>query len=441
MSELDVTHDPGRRSWVAEANEADSPFPVQNLPYASFRRRGTDESFRVGVAIGDRILDLAAAMSAVTRQEDDMRLPACLAEEDLGAFMALGREQWRQARRQISSWLEQGSSVAPVLSACLVEQAQAEYALPARIPDYTDFYASIDHATNIGKLFRPDSPLMPNYTWLPVAYHGRSSSIIVSGETVRRPHGQLRPTPDAPPFLASSRRLDYELEVGMFLGNGNPRGRPIDIDGAEDHLFGLCLVNDWSARDIQAFEYQPLGPFLGKNFATTVSPWVVTIDALEPFRIAWDRRDEDRQVLGYLDTNNPRANRAVDMELEVLVQSGNMRAANREPVRIGASNFRHAYWTPAQMITHHAVNGCNLRPGDLLASGTMSGPGSDQTGALIEATQGGKNPVSLGDGETRAFLEDGDTVILRARCARDGYRSIGFGECRGTIEPAIDPGS
>jgi fumarylacetoacetase len=316
----------------------------------------------------------------------------------------------------------------------LVPMADVEMLVPARIGDYTDFYASIHHASNVGSMFRPDNALLPNYKWVPIGYHGRASSIVPSGAAVRRPSGQTRDDASAPPQFGPTRRLDYELEVGVFIGAGNALGTPIPIGEAESHVAGLCLVNDWSARDVQAWEYQPLGPFLAKNFATTVSPWIVSLDALAPFRApAFARAEGDPAPLPYLhDERDARAG-GVDITLEVLIQSLRMRREGVAPMRVSRGSFTAMYWTVAQLVTHHASNGANLQPGDLLASGTVSGAEKESRGCLLERTWRGTEPLTLPTGETRRFLEDGDEVIMRGWCERDGARRIGFGECRGTV--------
>ena len=297
--------------------------------------------------------------------------------------------------------------------------------LPVAIGDYTDFYASVHHATNVGSMFRPDNPLLPNYKWLPIGYHGRSSSIVVSGTPVRRPSGQTKDDASPAPVFGPSKRLDYEMELGMFIGPGNDLGEPIAVGSALDHVFGFCLVNDWSARDVQTWEYQPLGPFLAKSFATSISPWIVTLDALEPFRTrAFERASGDPEPLPYL-----RDDVGYDINVEVWLRTKKM----SEPVRLSRGNFRDMYWTVAQLVAHHTSNGCNLRPGDLLASGTISGPEKDARGCLLELTWRGTEPIQLPTGETRRFLEDGDEVILRAYCEREGVPRIGFGECRGVV--------
>jgi fumarylacetoacetase len=308
--------------------------------------------------------------------------------------------------------------------------------LPCRIGDYTDFYTSIHHATAVGKQFRPDNPLLPNYRWVPIGYHGRASSIGVSGQSIRRPAGQFKGPDDATPGFGPTRRLDYELELGAFIALPNNQGEPVPIADAEAHLFGLALFNDWTARDIQAWEYQPLGPFLSKNFASTLSPWIVTLEALAPFRVPFARPPGEPAPLPYLDSPANRASGAIDVALEVWLQTAAMRNAGLPAQRLMQSNFRDSYWTLAQLVAHHTVNGCNLQAGDLFGSGTQSGPDPGQGGSLLELSGGGKLPLQLANGETRSFLEDGDTVILRGHCARQGLRRIGFGDCAGTILPA-----
>ncbi len=439
---LNETHDAGLRSWVASANAAGSDFPIQNLPYGVFRRKGRegDEVFRAGVAIGDSILDLRAAFEsgafAGFGETVHKAIVAATAGSNLNPLMELDAAAWSALRLALSTLLREGSVHQSQLQAALVPQAEAEHALPAQIGDYTDFYTSIHHATAIGKLFRPDNPLLPNYKWVPIGYHGRSSSIAVSGQQFRRPLGQLKsPTSDTPVFGAC-KRLDYEMEVGVFMGQGNAIGDAIAIGAAESHVFGLCLLNDWSARDVQAWEYQPLGPFLAKNFASTISPWIVTIEALAPYRAAWTRDAADPQPLAYLDAPEVREHGAFDVQLEVLLQTKSMREAGTAPQRLSLGNFRDAYWTMSQLVAHHTVGGCNLRAGDLLGSGTLSGPTPESAGSLLELTAGGKQSINLNNGETRVFIEDGDTVIMRGWAERDGLPRIGFGEVAGTVMPA-----
>jgi fumarylacetoacetase len=342
----------------------------------------------------------------------------------------------RSVRAALSSALRDGSDLRPFLELCLVPLADVEFALPCRIGDYTDFYTGIHHATAVGKLFRPDNPLLPNYKWVPIGYHGRASSIMVSGHTFNRPRGQILPPDASTPVFEPCRRLDYELELGIFIGRPNAQGEPVPIARAEDHVFGIALFNDWSARDIQAWEYQPLGPFLAKNFASTVSPWIVTLEALAPFRQPFTRPAGDPMPLPYLDSAANREHGVIDVELEVWLQTAQMRERGHAGDRLSRSNFHDAYWTVAQLVAHHTVNGCNLQPGDLLGTGTLSGPLPGQGGSLLELSNGGKLPITLSNGEKRTWLEDGDTVILRGFCRRDGARRIGLGECRGTVLPA-----
>ena len=415
---IDDTHDPALSSWVASANEAGTDFPVQNLPFGRFRI-GNEEP-RLGVAIGDRIIDLQRA--------------GLIADGDLRAVTASGKA--RELRRVLSMHLRDGSTTRATIEHSLVAQSDVTMELPCTIGDYTDFYASIHHATTVGTQLRPDNPLLPNYKWVPIGYHGRASSIRVSPQSFPRPNGQRKPPEADAPVVGPSRRLDYELELGVVIGRGNALGEPIAIADAERHAFGLVLLNDWSARDIQGWEYQPLGPFLAKNFATTISPWVVTLEALAPFRRPFAHPSGDPQPLPYLDSPHNRDAGAIDITLEAWLQTETMRKQGHPGDRLSTSNYRDAYWTLAQLITHHTVNGCNLQPGDLLGSGTMSGPRPDQAGSLLELSTAGKKPIALSNGETRSFLEDGDTVILRAFCEQPGARRVGFGECRGTVVPA-----
>ncbi|MBN9425076.1 MAG: fumarylacetoacetase, partial [Burkholderiales bacterium] len=430
---INETHDAKLRSWVASANQAACEFPIQNLPFAVFRRRASGEAWRGGVAIGDQVLDLAAAQAAGVFSGDAATAASAASGSELNALMALGPRYWSALRLALSRLLREGAAQAGSLQGCLVPQSAVEYTVPARIGDYTDFYTSIHHATNVGRLFRPDNPLMPNFKWIPIGYHGRASSIGISGQQFHRPRGQILPPGAAAPVFGPCKRLDYELEVGIWMGPGNALGQPIPLAEVEQHLFGLCLLNDWSARDIQAWEYQPLGPFLAKNFATTISPWIVTMEALEPYRLAWQRDAADPQPLPYLESEDNRSRGAIDLHLEVQLETASMRGKSAAPSRLSTSNFRHSYWTAAQMITHHAVGGCNLNPGDLFGTGTQSGPDAAEGGALLELSVGGKQPLTLNNGETRTFLEDGDTVILRGWCEKPGFARIGFGECRGTV--------
>jgi len=400
---IDHTHDPELVSWVESANVPDAEFPIQNLPFGTFVRPEEGKP-RVGVAIGDQILDVSAAFEIT-----------CLRD-----LMARPRPERRELRQRISRFL---SEYVAGEKRFLVPQSDVTFLLPCEIRNYSDFYASIDHATNVGSLFRPDQPLLPNYKWVPIAYHGRASSIVPSGTSIRRPRGQVLDALNDQPHYLSTRRLDYELEVGAFLGPGNAQGETIPIESAEEHLFGICLLNDWSARDIQSWEYQPLGPFLAKSFSTSISPWIVTLDALEPFRC---NPPGHSAVLPYLDSANPSA---FNIKLEAWLKTPGM----DETVRLSQSNFASMYWTFGQMITHHASNGCPLMPGDLIGSGTVSGPEKDNRGCLLELTRGGREPILLPSGETRTFLEDGDEVTLRGFCETAGRRRIGLGSCTGKI--------
>jgi fumarylacetoacetase len=433
MTTLNETHDAKLQSWVETANEADCDFPIQNLPFGVFRLSNTIDAFRIGVAIGDAVLDLSAvARTSTTLAKDALVDPNAAA---LNGLMAEGPLTWSALRLALSRALRSDATDAAVLESCLFDQTDIEHAVPAHIGDYTDFYASVYHATNIGKLFRPDAPLLPNYKWVPIGYHGRSSTIGVSGGSFHRPLGQTMSPGSDKPSLGPSKRLDYEFEVGIFIGMGNDDGTPIPIELADHHVFGLCLLNDWSARDIQAWEYQPLGPFLAKNFATTISPWIVTTEALAPFRTSWTRPASDPQPLAYLDAPSVWSEGAFDIQLDASLSTSQSDVARQPAMHLTRTSFRHAYWTVGQMVAHHSVNGCRLMPGDLFGSGTASGPTVTEAGALIELVEGGKKPFTLSNGETRTFLEDGDTVVLRAWCEKQGARRIGFGECRGTVLP------
>jgi fumarylacetoacetase len=434
---LNATHDAQARSWLDSANVEGADFPIQNLPFAVFRRDAA-EAFRGGVAIGEDIVDLAAlAALSVFESQAAAGLQAA-AQPTLNALMQQGPVIWSALRHALFDALLRGSAHQAAIRACLVPQRAARFAVPAHIGDYTDFFISIHHATAVGRLFRPDNPLMPNYKWVPIGYHGRSSSIGVSGQSFPRPQGQRLPAGAGVPTIGPSQRLDYELEMGIFIGGGNSLGVPISMAEAENHIFGLCLLNDWSARDIQAWEYQPLGPFLAKSFATTISPWVVTLEALAPFRMPLLRPAEDPQPLPYLDSARNRECGAFDIRLEVLIETSRMRAAALAAQQLSMTSFRHSYWTVSQLVAHHTVNGCNLRPGDLFGSGTQSGPVPAEAGSLLELSVGGTKPLRLVSGETRTFLEDGDTVIFRGRCEAAGATPIGFGELRGCVLPPRD---
>jgi fumarylacetoacetase len=427
---LDETHDPALRSWVESANAADTDFPIQNLPLGVFRR-AAGERPRIGVAIGDELLDLAeCAGRALVPSES----AAAVAAESLNSWMSLTAPARTALRRAVSHLLRADAARRP--EGLLLPRADMQLLLPAEIGDYTDFYASVHHATRVGAQLRPEQPLLPNYKWVPIGYHGRASSIVPSGTEIRRPSGQTRPDGAESPVFGPSRRLDYEVEIGFFVGPGNVLGDPVPLGDAEQHLAGVCLLNDWSARDIQKWEYQPLGPFLAKSFATTISPWVVTLDALAPFRAApRARAPEDPAPLEYLRDDGNLRHGGFDIRVEALLRTHTMRERGEGPFRISAASFLDMYWTPGQMLAHHTSNGCNLRPGDLIASGTVSGPALESAGCLLERTGGGKTALELPGGESRRFIEDGDEVVMRARCERPGYVTIGFGECRSAIVP------
>lgn len=418
MYEIDVTHDPNRRSWVESANIDLCDFPIQNLPFGRFRMAGKDSPWRIGVAIGDYVLDLRAVEVIDT--------------DNMNVLMAASKAERRTLRHRLFDGLDENSKCRPRWEKALISQDQCEFAVPCSIGDYTDFYIGIHHATAVGRLFRPDAPLLPNYKWIPIGYHGRSSSIVPHGSLILRPKGQSaggeRPT------FGPSQKLDFELELGFLIGRGNNLGSTISIEDAENHLFGVTLFNDWSARDIQAWEYQPLGPFLSKNFCSTISPWIVTMEAMAPFRVPLYRGEMEPPSLPYLNNEGNRKYGSFDIQLKVQMRTSSMRQTGLPPVTISSSSAAHAsYWTPGQLITHHTVNGCNLRPGDLLGSGTLSGASHQQAGSLLELTAGGKNPLILPNGEQRTFLENGDEVSLLGFCERPGARRIGFGFCSGMI--------
>ncbi|MFK3974029.1 fumarylacetoacetase [Pseudomonas sp. NPDC087358] len=423
------------RSWVTCANDHPD-FALQNLPFGVFSRQGLAK--RGGVAIGDCIFDLQAALDASLFNGVARLAAEAACRGQLNDFFALGPSSRQALRSELLHLLDEASPQRERLQAMgstlLVAQSECQMHLPAQVGDYTDFYVGIHHAMNVGKLFRPDNPLLPNYKYVPIAYHGRASTLCVSGTAVKRPGGQtLAPGAEVPSF-GPSKRLDYELEVGVWMGPGNEAGEPIDIGQAHEHIAGFCLLNDWSARDLQAWEYQPLGPFLSKSFATSISPWVVTAEALAPFRSPQPKRPEgDPRPLDYLFDERDQQQGALDIELEVLLLTAQMKDHGLAPQRLALSNTLNMYWTVAQMVTHHSVNGCKLQPGDLFGTGTLSGPQAGQFGSLLEMTEGGKHAVELPSGETRKFLEAGDEVILKARCRRGGQVSIGFGECRGVV--------
>jgi fumarylacetoacetase len=432
--ELNETHTPKLRSWIESANVHGTDFPIQNLPFGVFKQKWASDLPRVGVAIGDQVLDVSVCRKAGLFDGPAEKAAAACEQSSLNQLMSLGLPYWSALRRRLSELLRENGTDKDRVRPGLVPISEIEMSLPAEIGDYTDFYASIHHATNVGSMFRPNNPLLPNYKYVPIGYHGRSSSIVVSGTLVRRPSGQLKDEKDEHPMFAPSNRLDYELEVGAFVGPGNMLGEAVEIGRAEEHLFGICILNDWSARDIQTWEYQPLGPFLAKNFASTISPWVVTMEALAPYRVPpFVRPAGDPSPLPYLSSSDDARYGGIDLNLEVHLSSGQMREKNMNPMMLSRGNFKEMYWTMAQMVAHHTSNGCNLRPGDLLGSGTVSGPTKDSLGSLLELTWRGSDPLKLPSGEERKFLEAGDEVIMRGSCEKEGAVSIGLGECRGII--------
>jgi fumarylacetoacetase len=436
---MDATHDPGLVSWVSSANSRDTDFPIQNLPFGIFGR-DSNAPGRVGVAVGEMIVDMTAVHAEGLLEGDAEIAGRECTRSSLNDLMALGQRYRVALRSQLSDLLRAGSiasRIPGIQERILVKASDVTMRPPARIGGYTDFYASVYHASNVGALFRPDNPLLPNYKWVPIGYHGRASSIIVSGTPVTRPSGQMKAPDSAAPTFGPTRSLDYEAELGLYVARGNSLAQPVPIDEAESHLFGVCLLNDWSARDVQSWEYQPLGPFLSKDFATTISPWVVTMEALEPFRAPpFQRPSGDPSPLPYLTQKRDIDRVGLDITLEVWVSSREMREKKLPAVRLSQSSTRELYWTPGQLLAHHTCNGCNLQPGDLLATGTVSGPTPDALGCLLEITKRGATPLTLPSGERRAFLEDGDEVTLRGYCARDGAATIGLGECKGEVQGA-----
>jgi fumarylacetoacetase len=434
---VNKTHDPALTSWIESANSPDTDFPIQNLPFGVFSRKGDSER-RIGVAIGDQIVDIGESLSANLWSGKSRDVARWCDRPSLNELMQAPRDSLSQFRARLSELLTgtpgDDSVINPLPPGALVPIADAVMFRPAEIGDYTDFYASIYHATSVGKIFRPDSPLLPNYKYVPIGYHGRASSIIMSGTEVTRPNGQMLPGDAKVPTFGPTQMLDYEAEVGFFVGRGNDLGKPVPIDQAEERLFGICLVNDWSARDIQSWEYQPLGPFLSKSFATTISPWVVTWEALEPYRVpGFFRPPGDPQPLAYLSSEKDRNEGGIDLTVEVYIRSMLMREGRLRPSRLSTASLADMYWTAAQMLTHHTSNGCNLKPGDLFASGTISGPDKGSQGCMLELTKRGTEPVVLPTGEERKFLHDGDEIILRAYFQREGAARIGLGECAGLI--------
>lgn len=450
--DTDNTHDPNLESWVESANDASSDFPIQNLPLAMAVERENDDAF-IGVVarVGDMLVDLnalgASGEFGLSEEDWDFITTDDIAEEgSAGRIRAALQELLKKDNPALRDHKHRDEFMRPAKG--------VEFIPPMVVSDYTDFYASLHHATNVGSMFRPDNPLLPNYKWIPIGYHGRASSLMVSGGDVRRPKGQLLPgatIDDGPPSLAPCKLLDYEMEVGFFVGRGNRLGETLSVDEAEERLFGVCLVNDWSARDMQKWEYVPLGPFLAKSFATTLSPYIVTMEALAPFRTgAFTRDASDPKPLEHLDSDRNRSAGGIDLQLEVWLSSAQMREKGMDPIKLSRGNFKNLYWTPAQMLAHHASNGCNMQTGDLFASGTVSGPTRDSRGSMLELTWDGdpfanppvlvpgsqRTPLKLPTGEERKFLADGDEVIMKGFCERDGFRRVGFGECRGTVTAA-----
>jgi fumarylacetoacetase len=426
-----------RKSWIESANEPAVGFPLQSLPYCAF---AAADEVHLGVGIGLFVLDLHLLSASGLLASLDPRIQQACRASQLNDLMHCGSEAWSELRGLLTQFLRDDASadMRRALEPLLLPAESAKFVKPVIVGDYTDFYASIHHATNVGKLFRPDQPLLPNYKWIPIGYHGRASSLVVSGTEVRRPHGQVKlPNEDSPGFLPTN-QLDYELEVAAYIGTGNPLGEPVPIASASGHIFGLSLLNDWSARDIQSWEYQPLGPFLGKNFATSVSPWVVPLDALQPFRTAPEaRQSSDPKPLPYLDEASSNPTGSFDITLEVWLSTTKMRSELATSFQLGRSNLQNLYWTFGQMIAHHTSNGCNLNIGDLLGSGTVSGPQPGSQGCLIEITRRGASPLHLPNGEVRTYLEDGDEITILGFCEKEGLPRIGLGECRGVISGAI----
>lgn len=441
MHEINETHDPNLKSWIESANDPNTDFPIQNLPFCVFEPHENPDDTQAGVLIGNYVLSLAGCYNFglfPNLNPNIGELALVYGDLDVLSFQ-LTQDELSKFRQRLIEILRDDANqeIRQVAEKQLFPIFEVKFSVPLAIGDYTDFYCSIFHATNVGAMFRPDNPLLPNYKYIPIGYHGRASSIVVSGTDVKRPKGQNRADADAPPVFIPAKNLDYEMEVGFFVGKGNNLGESIAIEAAEEHIFGLCLVNDWSARDIQAWEYQPLGPFLAKNFATTVSPFVVTMEALAPFRVpAFERDENDPQPLDYLNGEQNKASGGFDIKLEVYIQTEKMREENEAPFMLSRSNMKDLYWTIGQMLTHHASNGCNLQTGDLMATGTVSGREKHERGCLLELTWRGKEPIQLPNGEERRFLEDGDEIIMRGFCEKEGFRRIGFGECRGKILPA-----
>lgn len=445
MHEINETHDQNLKSWVESANDPNTDFPIQNLPFCIFVHDSFTNHERIGFVIGDFILDFHSLLEEELFAEKDSELYKQIElfafDGTLNLAVECKSEHFPFIRQKLIELLSEGidENTRKIVEKHLYLTSESHLLNPFQTADYTDFYCSIYHATNVGKLFRPDNPLLENYKWIPIGYHGRASSIVPSGTDFKRPKGQNRSDAEKPPVYIPSKAMDYEMEVGFFVGKGNELGETINIKDAEEHIFGLCLVNDWSARDIQGWEYQPLGPFLGKSFATTVSPFVVTMEALAPFRVpAFEREEGDPQPLPYLSSEQNEKFGGLDIKLDVYIQTKKMREDGDEPHLLSRSNLKDLYWTIGQMLTHHASNGCNLQVGDLMATGTMSGKEDSERGCLLEITKRGSEPVELPNGETRKFLEDYDEIIMKGFCEREGFRRIGFGECRGMVLPADD---
>ena len=435
--EINETHNPNLKSWVESANDPNTDFPIQNLPFCVYEFGTTEPVLGIGFIIGDKILDIYGCINDDLLQNEAIAQFASFRFWTLNAIGGFDARVLSDLRRQAIYLLSEKNQDRVATAEHLYSISDVRFEPAFKIGDYTDFYCSIYHATNVGSMFRPDNPLMPNYKYIPIGYHGRASSIVVSGTDIKRPHGQNRSDAEKPPVFIPCKNLDYEMELGFFVGQGNEMGQPIPMSEAENHIFGVCLVNDWSARDIQAWEYQPLGPFLAKNFATTISPYVVTMEALAPFRTkAFERDADDPQPLDYLSDEGNKNFGGLDINLEVYIQTEKMRNENIEPHLLSRSNTKDLYWTIGQMLTHHASNGCNLQTGDLMATGTVSGKEKHERGCLLELTWRGTEPLELPSVEQRRFLEDGDEIIMKGFCEREGFRRIGLGECRGRIVPA-----
>jgi fumarylacetoacetase len=433
---LNETHDPNRRSWVSSANEPGADFSIQNLPFGVFRSQLAGKAARVGIAIGDSILDVAACTPFLA---SGARAAAeSCAEATVVPLIQLGSAAWSDLRHEVSRLLDESNLRGrEAAERYLVRQCDAEMMLPFKATSFTDFFASIHHATNAGRMFRPDQPLLPNYKYVPIAYQGRVSTFRVTDSAIRRPYGQVRSSESIAPQRKPSEHLDYEVELGVIVGKGSVVGEPVLIDHAYQHIFGLCLLNDWSARDIQSWEYQPLGPFLAKSFATSISPWIVTEEALRPYRTsAFARPASDPEPLAYLDSEADRRAGGLAVTLEAYLRSKEMVRLNLQALQLSRASAASLYWTVAQMLTHQTSNGCNLEIGDIVGSGTISGEGEGSYGSLLEITKRGKMPLQLPTGEERGFLEDGDEAIFRGYCEREGFARIGFGTCTGTVIPA-----